>query len=135
MLAQKTDQPLETNLGVNTADPLHARFLHHGSFGTYAAALEQLRDWATCSGYPLCALAAWITVGEKIRVQLATRLYWKPLTPRGQAREALCQAVPASDLLCLEFRRGHVETHELDALVGLHGATVHPTPSSFPGAA
>src|SRR5687767_7663993 len=107
MLAKK-DQPLESNLEVNAAAPPHARFLNQGSFGSYAAALEQLQQWATLSGYPLSALAAWITVGEKVRVQLATRMYWKPLTPRGQAREALCQTAPASELLCLEFRRGHV---------------------------
>ena len=127
MLAEKQDPPLDP------AGQLHARFLHQGSFGTYAAALEQLRDWATCSGYPLSVLAAWITVSDRIRIQLATRMYWKPLTPRGQAREALCGA--ASDLLCLEFRRGHVETHQLEALAQLHRAGTRPEPSSFPGAA
>lgn len=135
MLARKTEQPLELDLGTTPADPPHARFLNQGSFGTYAAALERLQEWAMLSGYPLSALAAWITVGEKVRVQLATRLYWKPLTPRGQARDALCLATPASDLLCLEFRRGHVEAHQLEGLALLHSASAHPTPSSFPGAA
>ena len=132
MLAQKTAQPLES---MNTAGPLQARFLHQGSFCSYAAAIEQLQQWATRSGYPLSALAAWITVGEQIRVQLATRMYWKPLTPRGQAREALCQASPACELLCLEFRRGQVATHPLEALASLHAASALPTPSNFPGAA
>ena len=135
MLARKTEQPLEPDLDVNTADPLHVRFLNQGRFGTYAAALERLQEWATRSGYPLSVLAAWITVGEKVRVQLATRMYWKPLTPRGQAREALCQMASASDLLCLEFRRGHVEAHQWEALARLHSASVRPAPSSFPGAA
>src|SRR6187551_3080196 len=127
MRAQKQDPPLDP------AEQLHARFLHQGSFGTYLAALDQLREWATSSGYPLSVLAAWITVGDRIRIQLATRMYWKPLTPRGRARGALCAA--ASDLLCREFRRGHVETHQLEALAQLHRTSGHPESSSFPGAA
>lgn len=120
MMALKQEQPADANPGVS-ATLLPARFLNQGNFASYAAALEELRGWATRSGYPLCALAAWITVGQKIRVQLATRVYWKPLTPRGQARDALCRPESADDLLCLEFQRGHVVAHELSELSRAHG--------------
>lgn len=98
-----------------------ARFLNQGSFDSYAAALDELKGWAARSGYPLSALAAWITVASKIRIQLATRSYWQPLTPRGQAREALCRTESVNDLLCLEFKRGHVAAHQFDELRRAHG--------------
>ena len=120
-MAAKQEQPVEANLGVASAAPLPARFLNQGSFSSYADALTELRGWATRSGYPLRTLAAWITVGPRIRVQLATRVYWKPLTPRGQARDALSQCEAADDLLCLEFRRGQVVAHQLDELRRTHG--------------
>ncbi|HEY6723982.1 MAG TPA: hypothetical protein VI197_08115 [Polyangiaceae bacterium] len=120
MTALKQERPADANPGVSAA-LLPARFLNQGSFASYAAALDELRGWAQRSGYPLSALAAWITVGQKIRVQLATRVYWKPLTPRGQAREALCSSEVADDLLCLEFQRGHVVAHEFCALSRVHG--------------
>lgn len=121
MMALKQEQSVEANPGLAGVQPLPARFLNQGSFGSYAAALGELRGWATLSGYPLSALAAWITVGQKIRVQLATRVYWKPLTPRGQARDALCHPETLNDLLCLEFRRGEVVAHQLDHLSRVHG--------------
>lgn len=105
----------------SAAGPLAARFLNQGTFDSYAAALDELKGWAARSGYPLSALAAWITVGSKIRIQLATRSYWKPLTPRGQAREALCRTECVNDVLCLEFRRGDVEAHQFDELRRAHG--------------
>lgn len=122
MMALKQEQSAEANPGATGAPLLPARFLNQGSFASYAAALDELRGWATRSGYPLGALAAWITVGQKIRVQLATRIYWKPLTPRGHARDALCSAESGNDLLCLEFQRGHVIAHELRELSRVHGA-------------
>jgi hypothetical protein len=100
---------------------LAARFLNQGTFDSYAAALDELKGWASRSGYPLSALAAWLTVGSKVRVQLATRSYWKPLTPRGQARDALGHTEAVDDLLCLEFRRGYVEAHRFDELRRAHG--------------
>lgn len=120
MTAPNQERPADSKPGVSVA-LLPARFLHQGSFTNYAAALDELRGWATGSGYPLRALAAWITVGQKIRVQLATRVYWQPLTPRGQAREALCRPEATDDLLCLEFERGRVVAHELSALSRAHG--------------
>ena len=114
-MALKQEQSVESSNGVA------ARFLNQGNFDSYAAALDELKGWAARSGYPLSALAAWITVGSKIRIQLATRSYWQPLTPRGQAREALCRTESVDDLLCLEFERGHVEAHQFDALRRAHG--------------
>lgn len=110
----------------HTEEPVRspARFLNHGSFGAYATALEQLDDWASTAanaGYALSTLAAWITVGQKVRVQLATRVYWQPLTPRGQARDAL-RAHDTQDLLCLVFQKGHVETFRLADLLRAAGA-------------
>lgn len=122
MMARKQEQSVEAaNPGVTSATLLPARFLNQGSFASYAAALDELRGWAARSGYPLGALAAWITVGQKIRVQLATRIYWKPLTPRGQARDALYRPESVDDLLCLEFRRGQVVAHQLHDLSRVHG--------------
>lgn len=120
MTALKQQQSVEATPGVTSATPLPARFLNQGSFETYPAALEELRGWVARSGYPLSTLATWITVGQKIRVQLATRAYWKPLTPRGQARDALCRVEAANDLLCLEFRRGQVVAHQLSDLSRAH---------------
>ncbi|HEU5077237.1 MAG TPA: hypothetical protein VFU02_23760 [Polyangiaceae bacterium] len=121
MMAPKQEQSVEANPEATSASLLPARFLNQASFGNYAAALDELRGWAARSGYPLSALAAWITVGQKIRVQLATRLYWKPLTPRGQARDALYRPESVDDLLCLEFRRGQVVAHQLHDLSRVHG--------------
>lgn len=121
MTALKQQQSMEASPGVTSATPQPARFLNQGSFDNYAAALEELRGWVARSGYPLSTLATWITVGQKIRVQLATRAYWKPLTPRGQARDALCGMETVNDLLCLEFRRGQVVAHQLSDLSRAHG--------------
>jgi len=122
MPASKQEPTAEANLE-GTAPALRAaRFLNQGSFSSYAAAVDELRGWVARSGYPLSDLAAWITVGQKIRVQLATRIYWKPLTPRGQARDALSGDGCVDDLLCLEFRRGQVVAHRLDELSRLSGA-------------
>jgi hypothetical protein len=121
MTALKQQQSVEATPGVTSAAPLPARFLNQGSFDNYAVALGELRGWAARSGYPLSALATWITVGQKIRIQLATRAYWKPLTPRGQARDALCSSEAVNDLLCLEFRHGQVVAHQLGDLSRVHG--------------
>lgn len=123
-MALKQEQFEASNSGGSGASQVAARFLNQGTFESYATAIEELKGWAARSGYPLSALAAWITVGSKVRVQLATRSYWKPLTPRGQAREALCPSEPAQDLLCLEFRRGHVEAHQFEELRRAHNSSL-----------
>lgn len=116
-------------------EPCPARFLNHGNFAAYAAALKQLGDWAelaTGAGYPLPELAAWITVGRTVRVQLATRDYWQPLTPRGHARDALLVR-GTQDLLCLVFQRGQVETFHLTDLRRLHDAAANEAGTSSSG--
>jgi len=127
--AASQGSPGQDATGQSATSPLAARFLNQGTFDSYAAALDELKGWAARSGYPLSALAAWVTVAAKVRVQLATRSYWKPLTPRGQARDALCRTGAADDLLCLEFRRGQVEAHQFDDLRRAH------SDSSLSGAA
>ena len=100
-----------------------ARFLNQGSFADYDTALRKLQDWiqlAEVAGYPVEVLAAWFTVSDKVRVQLATRAYWKHLTPRGRAREALGQATDSPFVLCLVFQRGAVEALTMDELARLH---------------
>ena len=117
------DQPQAEPTSI--ASPLKpaARFLNQGSFADYNTALLKLADWvrtADAMGYAADTLTAWITVSEKLRVQLATRSYWKHLTPRGRARDALEQVTHSRFVLCILFRRGTVQALPLDEVARIH---------------
>ncbi len=116
------------------------RFLKQGEFENFASALIALKDWlvrANASGYASDRLAAWVTVSDKVRVQLATRSYWRKLTPRGPARDALAESDASDCLRCLVFRRGQVVSALLDELAtgaraveGAEGPHLKPNPVS-----
>jgi len=123
------DEPEPTSIRA-TATPA-ARFFNQGSFACYEDALRKLSEWvhlAGNSGYAPDALAAWITISDRIRVQLATRTYWKHLTPRGRAREALGDTNRSPFVLCLVFRRGQVEVLTLDELARAHAPLLDLAP-------